>query len=589
MGVEDGNGHVVNNLAPVAELDNVDIVAGVDEDIDDVAINGDDGDCTDVDDADVVSDGGFGSDCLLDTNADDVVPDDLGDVGDFKVEDDKDVDGVKRGGGVDSESNDGFDADNDVGTVSDGCTDDCVDKDVMGKADSDSNIDVEAASVDVVIFTETDIDGKVETAEADDAGIALDNSDPIKGADFDTALEGNGDVDTDDGDLFDSSGNEVEGAGAPRDDEDFTDVDADFDNEDETDPIIGITADVDSGVAAKFNEEDDFDTYVDLDADANGLADSTFVNDFIDVAPDSKDGDTDPDFEAVGVCNSIDDIPVDAGVDFDSDVSINFDIDSIGVVEETDVNRDTDANVDPVCELGSNSDEVGDDGDTNSCFEVVGSADLDRGSDADADTNTDANTVSDVNLPPRDDDDVNADSSEDDMDTETDVSIVARNDLGDDIEEETGSAEDIDEDGDFDSEADSGLGADVEAVIGTDSVGSDNVADADGSCDEDDVSDADVDIFDDAAAKTCDSTSETEADGGAVSNGVEDDDSKTKADGDFIVGDEDDTDSVFESLGDADFDTEFDDGRNIVAVVGNADVSIANEADVVNDNCVDNS
>lgn len=69
-----------------------------------------------------------------------------------------------------------------------------------------------------------------------------------------------------------------------------------------------------------------------------------------------------------------------------------MDKDSVGVVdsndgEETDVNRTTDGNVVSVCELGSNSDKVGDDGDT--CFEVVGSTDLDPVSEADADINTD--------------------------------------------------------------------------------------------------------------------------------------------------------------------------------------------------------
>ena len=157
---------MVNNLATVAELDDVNIVAGVNEDTDDVEIKGDDDgdDCTDADDADVVSDRG---------SADDAVPGDLRDVGDFKVEDDRDTDDVKRGGDVDSERNDGFDdADNEVCTSSDDCTDDCVDSGVMGKADSDARgVDVEAASVDVVVFTQTDIDDNLKTAEADDTSI----------------------------------------------------------------------------------------------------------------------------------------------------------------------------------------------------------------------------------------------------------------------------------------------------------------------------------------------------------------------------------------------------------------------------------
>ena len=71
-----------------------------------------------------------------------------------------------------------------------------------------------------------------------------------------------------------------------------------------------------------------------------------------------------------------------------------MDKDSVGVVdskdgEETDVNRTTDGNVVSVCELGSNSDEVGDDGDTNPCFVVVGSTDVDRVKEAGADINTD--------------------------------------------------------------------------------------------------------------------------------------------------------------------------------------------------------
>jgi len=250
VGGEDGNGDVVNNLASVAELDDLDMVAGVDEDTDDVEINGDDDDCTNADDADVVSDGGFCSDCVLDTDADDIVPDDLSDIGDITVEDDRDADDVKRGGDVDSESSDSFDdADNDVCTSSNDCTDNCVDSDVMVKADSDSDVDVEAAGVDVFIFTKTDNDGKLKTAEADDPRIVLDDDwDPIKGTDFDAALEGNGDAETDDGEFFDSSGNEVdrtaedfdtdddnsfgnevEEAVLSRDDEDFSDADADFD------------------------------------------------------------------------------------------------------------------------------------------------------------------------------------------------------------------------------------------------------------------------------------------------------------------------------------------------------------------------
>ena len=231
MSGEDGNDDVVNNLASVAELDDLDMVAGVGEDTDDVEINVDDDDCTDADDADVVSDGGSGSDRVLDANVDDAVPDDLSDVGDVKVEDDRDDDDVKRGGDVDSESSDSFDdADNDVCTSSNDCTDNCVDSDAMVKTGSDSDVDVEAAGVDVVIFTNTDIDGKLKTAEADDASIVLDDDwDPIKGTDFDAALEGNGDFDTDDDSFFDSFGNEVEEAVLSRDDEDFSDADADFD------------------------------------------------------------------------------------------------------------------------------------------------------------------------------------------------------------------------------------------------------------------------------------------------------------------------------------------------------------------------
>lgn len=389
---------MVNNLATVAELDDVSIVAGVDEDTDDVEINrddDDDDDCTDADDADVVSDGG---------SVDDAVPGDLSDVGDVKVEDDRDTDDVKRGGDVDSEGNDGFDdADNDVCTSSEDCTDDCVDSGVMGKAESDARgVDVEAASVDAVIFTQTDIDDNLKTAEADDTSIALaDDWDPVKDTGFDAALEGNGDVETDDGGFFDFPGNEVDRAA-----EDFTDVGADFDNEVETDSNTETTDIVDSGVAAKFNEEYDFDTdikaelCVDLDADANAPADLDVVKNFVDVATDSKDdNDTDPDIEAGGVsnwsgddtCVNID-IAVDADVHFDRDVGTNLDKDSDGVVdskdgEETDVNRTTDGNVVSVCELGSNSDKVGDDGDT--CFEVVGSTDLDGVSEADADINTD--------------------------------------------------------------------------------------------------------------------------------------------------------------------------------------------------------
>ena len=388
---------MVNNLASVVELDDVNIVAGVDEDTNDVEINGDgDDECTDADDEDVVSDGG---------SADDAVPDDLRDVADVKVEDDRDTDGVKRGGDADSERNDGFDdTDNDVCTSSDDCTDDCVDSDVMGKPDSDRDVDVEAASVDVVIFTLTDIDDNLKTAEADNTRIALDDDwDPVKDTGLDAALEGNGDVETNDGGFFDSSGNEVDRAA-----EDFIDVGADFDNEVETDSNTETTDIVDSGVAAKFNEENEFDTdikaelCVDLDADANGPAGSDVAKDFVDVATDSKDdNDTDPDIEAVGVSDSIGDdtcvnvnIAVDADVHFDSDVGTNSDEDSVGVVdskdvEETDVNRTTDGNVVPVYELGSNSDEVGDEGDTNPCFEVVGNTDFDRVSEADADINTD--------------------------------------------------------------------------------------------------------------------------------------------------------------------------------------------------------
>ena len=92
------------------------------------------------------------------------------------MEDDIDTDGVKRGGDADSERNDGFDdTDNDVCASSDDCTDDCVDSDVMGKPDSDRDVDVEAASVDVVIFTLTDIDDNLKTAEADNIRIALDD------------------------------------------------------------------------------------------------------------------------------------------------------------------------------------------------------------------------------------------------------------------------------------------------------------------------------------------------------------------------------------------------------------------------------
>ena len=389
---------MVNNLATVAELDDVNIVAGVDEDTDDVEINrDDDDDCTDADDADVVSDRG---------SVDDAVPGDLRDVGDFKVEDDRDTDDVERGDDVDSEGNDGFDdADNDVCTSSDDCTDDCVDSDVMGKADSDRGVDVEAASVDVVIFIQTDIDDKLKPAEADDSSIALaDDWDPVKDTGFDAALEGNGDVETDDGGFFDFPGNEVDRAA-----EDLTDVGADFDNKVEADSNTETTDIVDSGVAAKFNGENDFDTdikaelCVDLDADANGPADSDVVKDFVDLATDSKDdNDTDPDIEAVGVSNSsgddtcvnIDIATLDADVHFDSDVGTNSDEDSVDIVdskdgEETEVNRTTDGNVVPVCELGSNSDEVGDDGDTDPCFEVVSSTDLDRVSEADADINTD--------------------------------------------------------------------------------------------------------------------------------------------------------------------------------------------------------
>ena len=203
--------------------------------------------------------------------------------------------------------------------------------------------------------------------------------------------------------MFDFSGNEVDRAA-----EDFTDVGADFDNDVEADSNTETTDIVDSGVAAKFNEENDFDTdikaelCVDLDADANGPADSDVVKDFVDLATDSKDdNDTDPDIEAVGVSNSSGDdtcvnidIAVDADVHRDSDVGTNSDEDSVDIVdskdgEETDVNRTTDGNVVPVCELGSNSDEVGDDRDINPCFVVVGSTELDRVSEAGADINTD--------------------------------------------------------------------------------------------------------------------------------------------------------------------------------------------------------
>ena len=171
MGGEDGNGDVVNNLASVAELDDLDMVAGVDEDTDDVEINGDDDDdCTNVGDAIVIfvnsdtdPDGDFGMDDRVtavsdkaDVNAcDSVCDDDTSTAKDAAANDDvhttadsevyvADADEVEAADGNDRDrDDDAVDIDRDSRTDDDG-------SDIGPETDVETDCDTNCDNVDDV-------------------------------------------------------------------------------------------------------------------------------------------------------------------------------------------------------------------------------------------------------------------------------------------------------------------------------------------------------------------------------------------------------------------------------------------------------
>ena len=101
------------------------------------------------------------------------------------------------------------------------------------------------------------------------------------------------------------------------------------------------------------------------------------------------------------------------------------------------------------------------------------------------------------------------------------------------------------------------------------------------------ATDSNTGVSDNADANVCDSICDVDDTSAA------DDDVDKKADLEVYVADVDEFEAADGIDWDRDdnvvFSTEFDDGRNMVSVLGKADVSIVNEADADNDNGVDNS